>query len=92
MPEDVISSWTDRQILNEKKYLLITVSDNGQSIPSDEKEWIFRPLTTTSPDGSGLGLSIIKETLEAMNGCIFETGTNGTKFEIYIPDSHGGEK
>lgn len=69
-------------------YLHITISDNGKGIPDDKKEWIFLPMKTTAPQhGSGLGLFIIKRTINAMDGNIQETGTvgEGTRFEIYLP-------
>ena len=71
---------------------MITVSDNGKGIPSDKKEWVFLPLKTSSEEGSGLGLFIIKRTLKEMQGYIAETGTQGAKFEIYIPYIQEGEK
>lgn len=72
-------------IPGEQKYLYIEYSDNGKGVPEDKKHWIFQPLKTTSPEGSGLGLFIIRNTLAKMNAYIRETGTNGIKFEIFIP-------
>ena len=76
-------------IPGDRQYLYIQVIDNGQGIPQDKKEWIFQPLNTTSPDdkGSGLGLFIIRKTLQKMRGYIRETGEpgKGTRFQIYIP-------
>jgi len=69
-------------------YLHITISDNGKGIPDEKKEWIFLPMKTTAPQhGSGLGLFIIKRTVNAMGGNIAETGKfgEGTRFEIYLP-------
>jgi signal transduction histidine kinase len=44
---------------------------------------------TEKSDGSGLGLYIVKETVERMNGSIvLESGKgNGTRFTISIPNS-----
>jgi tetratricopeptide (TPR) repeat protein len=67
------------------EYLNIVVKDNGIGIPKEKKNWIFMPLNTTSRKGTGLGLFIIKKTLEMMNGIIYENGTNGVKFNIFIP-------
>lgn len=72
-------------IPSKRKYLRITFSDNGKGIPKEQKKWIFLPLKSTSPHGSGLGLFIIKKTLEKMDGYIEETGTQGAKFKIYLP-------
>jgi len=63
----------------------VTFSDNGKGIPPEKKAWIFLPLETTSKEGSGLGLFIIKRTLEKMKGHIIETGTQGAHFKIDIP-------
>jgi signal transduction histidine kinase len=78
-----------RTIPGEQKYLFIEFADNGKGVPSDKKDWIFQPLKTTSQEdkGSGLGLFIIRKTLTKMNGYIRETGSNGVRFEIYIPYS-----
>jgi len=74
-----------RKRFGAKKHLFITFSDNGKGIPPDKKEWVFLPLETTSKEGSGLGLFIIKRTLKNMKGHIIETGTQGVHFEIDIP-------
>jgi signal transduction histidine kinase len=74
-----------RTIPGKRKYLRITFSDNGKGIAKEQKEWIFLPLKSTSPQGSGLGLFIIMKTLEKMGGYIRETGTQGEKFNIYLP-------
>ena len=73
------------KILAHNKYLAITVSDDGKGIPYEQKNWIFLPTKTTSKEGSGLGLFIIKRTLKEMNGYIIETGEQGARFELYIP-------
>ncbi len=74
-----------RKVPGYKKHLLITFSDNGKGVADDKKEWIFLPLETTSREGSGLGLFIIKRTLKEMNGHIIEKGKQGVHFEIDIP-------
>jgi tetratricopeptide (TPR) repeat protein len=78
-----------RTIPGEQKYLFIEFADNGNGVSGDKKDWIFQPLKTTSQEdkGSGLGLFIIRKTLTKMNGYIRETGSNGARFEIYIPYS-----
>jgi len=70
---------------NAKKSLLITFRDNGKGIPPERKKPIFLALETTSKAGSGLGLFIIKRTLEKMKGHIIETGRQGARFKIDIP-------
>ncbi|MDM8527856.1 ATP-binding protein [Anaerolineales bacterium HSG24] len=81
-----LTSQRYRKITSEKRYLNLTVSDNGQGVSDDKKKWIFLPLHSTSNEsGGGVGLFIIFRTLKEMRGYIIETGTHGAKFEIYIP-------
>lgn len=69
----------------QNKHLCIVFSDNGKGIPKDKKEWIFLPLKSTSTEGSGLGLFIIKRMVQSMKGYIVERGKQGSHFEIYLP-------
>lgn len=73
-------------VQTSKNYLFINYRDNGKGIEKDKKEWIFLPLRTTSDKGSGLGLFIIKKTIEKMGGSIKESGNNGVNFKIFIPN------
>jgi tetratricopeptide (TPR) repeat protein len=68
-----------------RKSLLITVRDNGKGIPLTEKAKIFLPLFTTIEEGTGLGLFMIKRTLEQMEGAIIEKGEHGAFFFILVP-------
>ena len=68
------------------KYLKIIFSDNGKGIKKTHKEWIFNPLNSTVKNGSGLGLFIIKRIIEKLGGRIYEDGTTGAKFNIYLPN------
>jgi signal transduction histidine kinase len=74
-------------------YFCLTVSDEGFGIPEDELETIFKPLERGSHSleknipGSGIGLAIVKEVIEAHDGSIL--AKNGLKvgavFEVLIP-------
>ncbi|MDM8569121.1 ATP-binding protein, partial [Thiotrichales bacterium HSG1] len=77
----------NKNLPGQKQHLIIEFSDNGQGIPNDKKHWAFLPLETTSKNGTGLGLFIIKRTLKEMNGHIIEDGEEGVgvHFEIDIP-------
>jgi len=79
------------KILKEKRegeYLKITYTDNGKGIKSKNKKWIFNPLNSTIKNGSGLGLFIVKKIVEKLEGRVYEDGTNGAKFNIYIPNKN----
>jgi signal transduction histidine kinase/Flp pilus assembly protein TadD len=80
---------TSPSIPGDRRYLKIMVKDNGKGVPKAKKNWIFQPLHTTAPQdqSSGLGLSIIRQTIEEMGGTINETGTagKGACFNIFLP-------
>ncbi|MGO0122905.1 two-component system sensor histidine kinase AtoS [Desulfothermobacter acidiphilus] len=66
---------------------VLEVSDTGCGIPPQHQQEIFEPFFTTKPRGTGLGLSLVKEVVEAHGGKIeveSEVG-KGTTFRIYLP-------
>jgi len=66
---------------------LIRIKDNGVGISSDITDKIFVPNFTTKTGGMGLGLAMVKNIIETINGKIwFESDTNkGTVFYITLP-------
>jgi PAS domain S-box-containing protein len=70
-------------------YVLLSVSDNGSGIPSDELERIFEPFYTKKilgRTGTGLGLAVVWNTVQDHKGYINVTSDkNGTKFDLYFP-------
>lgn len=64
----------------------IEVRDNGCGIGEEEKKKIFMPNFTTKSSGMGVGLSIVYDILQSLNGEIkFESKQNeGTTFKIDI--------
>jgi signal transduction histidine kinase len=77
---------------NENEFI-ISVSDNGMGIPSENIDKIFGMFkrATEKADGSGLGLYIVKKALDKLNGQIeVKSEINiGTTFTIRVP--HGAE-
>lgn len=73
--------------------VLFKVQDNGLGIPQDEQSQIFSRLfrahnaKETDTDGNGLGLYIVKQLVDTMEGEIwFESKKNqGTKFFLSVP-------
>jgi PAS domain S-box-containing protein len=68
----------------------IIISDNGIGIPNDKHEQIFEMFYRLSKKsvGSGLGLYIVKETVEKLNGVISleSTPQKGTAITVLIPN------
>lgn len=65
------------------------VRDTGTGIPPEIAARLFKPFTTTKPDGLGVGLMISRTILEAHGGAIslLETGAHGTTMLIELPAS-----
>ena len=51
--------------------VVIQVIDNGMGIPSDHSDKVFIPFFTTKENGTGVGLSIIRNILRAHNAKIY---------------------
>jgi signal transduction histidine kinase len=87
-------------INKEKESLLISVADNGIGIPVSQQANIFEKLfradsaKKTDPDGSGLGLYIVKEIIHYIGGKIwFKSSTRkGTTFYASLPLSGMSKK
>jgi signal transduction histidine kinase len=65
----------------------IRIVDNGSGIPEDLQEKIFEPLFSTKSFGVGLGLSVIRDIMEAHNGGVdieSEAG-RGTRVVLWVP-------
>jgi CheY-like chemotaxis protein len=76
-------------IVPEGDYALVTVSDDGEGIPSEHMPHIFEPFYTTKPlgKGTGLGLATVYGIVKQNRGFIWaysESGM-GTVFKVYLP-------
>ncbi len=71
----------------ELKVLRLSVADNGQGIPSGDRQRVFEPYFSTKETGTGLGLAIVKRIIEDHNGFIRAQANEpeGTKMIIEIP-------
>lgn len=64
--------------------IILSVADNGCGINENMKDNIFKPYFTTKTSGTGLGLAMIHQIVESMNGKIYfeDEQPSGTKFTI----------
>ena len=67
--------------------LAVTIADHGPGIPAELRPRVFEPYFTTKDDGTGLGLALVRVTLEAHRGTIAvnETPGGGATFSIVFP-------
>jgi signal transduction histidine kinase len=77
---------------NSGSFHKIEITDNGIGIQEEYKEHIFNMFfVINSNKGSGLGLYIVKETLDKLNGniMVFSESKVGSKFIVTIPNLYG---
>ena len=65
----------------------ITVADSGPGIPEEAKEKVFSPFFTTKPEGTGLGLALVKKAVHLLEGTIrLENENKKTLFVVTLPN------
>jgi signal transduction histidine kinase len=77
---------------NSGAFHKIEISDNGIGIPEEYRDHIFDMFfVINSNKGSGLGLYIVKETLDKLKGniSVFSETKVGSKFTVTIPNRYG---
>jgi signal transduction histidine kinase len=91
--EIVVTAWVD----SDEGALCISVADQGIGIPPEEHERIFERFyqvdggVTRRYGGTGLGLALVKEIVEAHGGTIgVESEPEaGSTFTVHLPLEHG---
>lgn len=81
------------EVINQKPGVLIAVEDTGIGIPPEKTNEIFEPFhqldssSTRRYGGTGLGLSLVKQIIQAHHTTIKVTSTPGvkTRFEFVLP-------
>ncbi len=80
--------------IDDKKNIIVTITDNGGGIKDEISSSIFEPYTTTKfkSDGTGIGLYMSKMIVEAMRGTLNISNNNdGVKVIITLPKEVGDE-
>src|SRR5438093_11810772 len=77
----------DVTVTGDGRGLAVTIADHGPGIPDDLRAHVFEPYFTTKTDGTGLGLALVRQALEAHRGTIAvaETPGGGATFAIVFP-------
>lgn len=71
----------------------LCVTDDGPGIPDELRSRVFDPFFTTRPQGTGLGLSVVKAVATAHGGeASVASSEIGTCFSIRLPAGSGGEE
>jgi two-component system sensor histidine kinase FlrB len=77
----------DVTLAGDSRAVAVTIADHGPGIPEDLRHRVFEPYFTTKADGTGLGLSLVRQTVEAHGGTITvgETPGGGAAFTLVFP-------
>ena len=78
----------DPRLHPKEHQIVILYKDNGQGIPRQNRNKIFRPGMTTKKHGWGLGLTLVKRIVEAYHHGrirLIHSSAQGTTFEIVLP-------
>lgn len=75
------------EVYSQNEMVFITVEDNGNGIPEENRAMVFEPKFTTKSSGMGLGLPMLKKIIETYNGSITFTSIEGkgTTFVVSFP-------
>lgn len=70
----------------DEETIVISVSDDGRGVPTDQRERIFTPFYSTRPSGTGLGLAVVRTSAEAHGGevVLSETPGGGATFTLRL--------
>jgi len=66
----------------------IIVSDEGPGVPAAERERIFEPFYSRRPDGTGLGLSVVRRLSRQLGWTVTvsDAARGGAQFRLHIPN------
>ncbi len=78
---------TIKSKLADDGQLLISVTDTGVGLPTENADQVFNPFFTTKSQGTGLGLAITRSIVESHGGRIWATGNSGrgATFSFTLP-------
>ena len=77
----------DIEVKRRDANVVVTIDDTGEGIPEAARASLFDPFFTTKRQGTGLGLAVVREIVEAHGGTITCDARvpRGTRFTISLP-------
>jgi len=77
----------DHNDLDEKRFAVLTVKDDGRGIPEELIDRIFDPFVTSKFTGRGLGLAVAQGIVKGHRGILKVKSklNGGTTFSMYLP-------
>lgn len=79
-------------VVADGRGVAVTISDSGTGIPEADRERIFEPLYTTKSDGTGLGLPVARDIIQALGGSLIlnPSSGKGAAFRMVLPPAYSG--
>jgi NO-binding membrane sensor protein with MHYT domain len=71
----------------EKEHLMVSVSDTGVGLPTQQADQIFNAFVSTKLHGTGMGLSISRSIIESHSGRLWaaDNSPRGASFHLTLP-------
>lgn len=82
--EKTVSPFIEFSVQKNEQRILFMVKDNGPGIPADQVSEIFVPFYTSKAEGSGIGLSISRQIVQAHGGRLFVQTQEGQGATFYV--------
>lgn len=85
-PHDASRHFSDDEPADER-WVIITVTDNGEGLPEELGDRIFEPFVSSKETGTGLGLPICRRIISAHGGELTARNREGggAEFTIWLP-------
>lgn len=78
-------------VQSREENILLTVQDSGRGMPKEIAERLYEPFLSRRPGGTGLGMALVRRTVEAHGGALKVDSQpgKGTRVEIRLPAWRG---
>jgi signal transduction histidine kinase len=82
----------DVSISGGEEFVEVAIRDNAAGIPDAQREEVFTPYVSTKPGGSGIGLALCRDIVEAHGGRLWFDSVpgRGTVFHFTVPRAPAG--
>ncbi|MFW6146825.1 MAG: two-component system sensor histidine kinase NtrB [Thermodesulfobacteriota bacterium] len=72
------------EVKEDRTFYQVEIRDTGMGISSEDLENVFNPFFTNKDRGSGLGLTIVRKTIEAHQGKVWIKSTAGVGTTVFV--------
>ncbi len=89
VPSASISICSQRETQQERSGVSVIIQDNGHGFEPEIIDRVFEPYITSKPDGTGLGMAIVKRITQAHGGFVIASNLDqgGGYVKIWLPES-----